>query len=195
MAEPLSTTETPATKKGSRVALEWVVIVVAAIVIAVVVRSFLFQPFYIPSGSMEPTLKVGDRLLVNKLSYDVHGVHRGDIVVFARPPNDPSPGIKDLIKRVVGLPGETLQGKAGAVYINGHPLAEPYLPHGRADYASPDSFPAAFPPTIIPPGDYFMMGDNRANSEDSRYFGPVPEKLFVGRAFFRVWPLSNIGTP
>ena len=85
-----------------------------AVVAAILIRSFVVQPFFIPSGSMEPTLKVGDRVLVNKLSYDFHSVHRGDIVVFTKPANDNSPGVKDLIKRVIGLPGETISAQNGA---------------------------------------------------------------------------------
>ena len=115
-----------------------------ALLAAIVIKTFLFQAFYIPSDSMEPTLKPGDRVLVNKLSYDLHAVHRGDIVVFKRPPNDSSPGIKDLIKRVIGLPGETHRGQNGQVYINGHELTEPWLPKGETT--------APFPATCHPGG-------------------------------------------
>jgi signal peptidase I len=173
-------------RKSVRVAIEWGAILVVAVLAAILIRSFVVQPFYIPSGSMEPTLNVGDRVLVNKLSYDAHAVHRGDIVVFKKPPNDTSPGVKDLIKRVIGLPGERISGQDGHVYINGHPLAEPWLPKGET--TSP------FPVTYIPPGEYFMMGDNRGDSADSRIIGPVSKSLFIGRAFLRVWPISRIGT-
>jgi signal peptidase I len=134
---------------------------------------------------MEPTLKVGDRVLVNKLSYDFHSVHRGDIVVFNKPPNDYSPGVKDLIKRVIGLPGETIAAQGGQIDINGHPLHEPWLPRGV--------YTQNFGPVQIPKGEYFMMGDNRGDSADSRVFGPVTSRLFIGRAFVRVWPLSRLG--
>jgi signal peptidase I len=173
-------------RKSVRVAIEWGAILVVAVLAAVLIRTFVVQPFYIPSGSMEPTLNVGDRVLVNKLSYDLHAVHRGDIVVFKKPPNDTSPGVKDLIKRVIGLPGENISGRSGHVYIDGHELAEPWLPKGVTT--------APFPTTVIPPGEYFMMGDNRGDSADSRIIGPVPKSLFIGRAFLRVWPLSRIGT-
>jgi signal peptidase I len=173
-------------RKSVRVAIEWGAILVVAVLAAVLIRSFVVQPFYIPSGSMEPTLNVGDRVLVNKLSYDVHAVHRGDIVVFKKPPSDTTPGVKDLIKRVIGLPGENISGRDGHVFINGHELAEPWLPKGVTT--------APFPTTVIPPGDYFMMGDNRGDSADSRIIGPIPKGLFIGRAFLRVWPLSRIGT-
>jgi signal peptidase I len=173
-------------RKSLRLAIEWGAILVVAVVAAILIRSFVVQPFYIPSGSMEPTLHVGDRVLVNKLSYNFHSVHRGDIVVFDKPPNDTTPGVKDLIKRVIGLPGETISGQGGQVYINNHPLAEPWLPKGETTQP--------FPSTRIPAGDYFMMGDNRGDSADSRLIGPIPKHLFIGRAFLRVWPLSRIGT-
>jgi signal peptidase I len=193
-AEPDAADETPPPaapptarkRKSLRLAIEWGAILVVAVVAAILIRSFVVQPFYIPSGSMEPTLHVGDRVLVNKLSYDFHAVHRGDIVVFNKPPSDTTPGVKDLIKRVIGLPGETISGQNGEVYINGHPLAEPWLPKGETTQP--------FPATHIPSGDYFMMGDNRGDSADSRLIGPIAKHLFIGRAFLRVWPLSRIGT-
>jgi signal peptidase I len=175
--------------KWKRAAIEWGIILGVAVVAALVIRLWLIQPFFIPSGSMEPTLDVGDRVLVNKVSYDVHSVHRGDIVVFSRPPNDNEQGIKDLVKRVIGLPGETISsGADGSVIINGQPIKQPWLT--AAAKASPGP---PIPRMVIPSGEYFMMGDNRGNSEDSRYFGPVSGKLIVGRAFVVVWPLSRLG--
>lgn len=165
--------------------IEWIAVLAVAVLAAVLIRAFVFEPFFIPSGSMEPTLKVGDRVLVNKLSYDLHSIHRGDVVVFTRPPKDYSPGIKDLIKRVIGLPGESISGKDGAVYINGHRLKEPWLPKGVTT--------APFPAVVVPHGDYFVMGDNRGDSADSRVIGPISGKLIVGRAFIKVWPISRIG--
>jgi len=167
------------------VVIEWVAVLGVAILAAVLIRLFVFEPFFIPSGSMEPTLQIGDRVLVNKLSYDLHSVHRGDVVVFKKPANDFSPGIKDLVKRVIGLPGETITGRDGSVFVDGQRLKEPWLPKGETT--------APFPPVVIPKGDYFMMGDNRGDSADSRVIGPVPGNLFVGRAFIRVWPISRIG--
>jgi signal peptidase I len=179
----------PATERpsgrGRKVVIEWVVILAIAVVAAFLIRSFAIEPFFIPSGSMEPTLQIGDRVLVNKLSYDVHAVHRGDVVVFKKPPNDYSPGVKDLIKRVIGLPGETISAHGGSVYIDGRQLHEPWLPKGETT--------GSFPPVFVPQGDYFMMGDNRGDSADSRIIGPVPDKLFIGRAFVRVWPVSRLG--
>jgi signal peptidase I len=187
-AAPVAATPGRPGKRGPsrRAIIEWGLILGVAVLAAVILRVFIVQPYYIPSGSMEPTLKVGDKVLVNKLSYDFHGVHRGDIVVFKKPANDFTPGITDLIKRVIGLPGETISAQGGSVYINGQKLNEHWLPRGVTTND--------FQPTHIPPGDYFVMGDNRGNSADSRVIGPIPKKLIVGRAFLLVWPPSRIGT-
>ena len=171
--------------KSRRVVIEWVAVLAVAVIAAVLIRGFVLEPFFIPSGSMEPTLKVGDRVLVNKLSYDLHSIHRGDIVVFKKPPNDFTPGIKDLIKRVIGLPGETVSGQGGSVYIDGRRLKESWLPKGVTT--------APFTPVVVPRGDYFVMGDNRGDSADSRVIGPISGSLIVGRAFIRVWPISRLG--
>ncbi len=173
--------------RGMRALIEWVVIIAVALLGALIIRTVLFQAFFIPSASMEPTLKVHDRILVNKLSYDLHSVHRGDIVVFKRSPNmvDADGNIKDLVKRVIGLPGETIQSTAdGHVEINGRILNEPYLPAG--------TLPG--PPIakrVIPPGEYFVMGDNRDDSSDSRVWGPIKRSQIVGRAFILIWPLPD----
>ncbi len=169
-----------------RNAVEWVGIVVVALLAAFLIKTFLIQAFYIPSPSMVPTLQVRDRVLVNKLSYDLHPVHRGDIVVFKRPPGEAAsdPTIKDLIKRVIGLPGDVLEARDGVVYVNDHPLKEPYLPAGAVTLN--------LPRMTVPQGQYFVMGDNRLDSKDSRSFGPIPKNLIVGRAFIKVWPLSAI---
>jgi signal peptidase I len=172
-------------RSAARNAVEWIIIIVAALLVALVIKTFLFQAFYIPSESMEPTLKPGDRVLVNKLSYDLHSIRRGDIVVFKRPPAEAgNPAIKDLIKRVVGLPGETIEERGGKVYINGQPLKESYLPAG--------TYTTNLRTLVVPRGKYFVMGDNRSNSSDSRFIGPIPGSLIVGRAFIRVWPLSSV---
>jgi len=157
---------------------------VLAIVVALVVRTFVFQTFYIPSGSMEPTLHIGDRIVVEKLGYSVQ---RGDIVVFRRPPHEDcaGPPVADLVKRVVGMPTETITAHDGSVYITGRRLPEPWLPK---EYA----YTAPFPKVKIPKGDYFMMGDHRTDSCDSRYWGPLPGSYIVGKVVMRVWPLSRI---
>ena len=173
-------------KSGSPVrnAIEWIVIIGAALLVALVIKQFLVQAFYIPSESMENTLKVGDRVLVNKLSYHLHDVHRGDVVVFKRPPSEAGePAIKDLIKRVIGIPGDTLEGKDGKVFVNGSEVQEPYVKNGeRTDN---------LPKQVIAPGTYFVMGDNRTNSKDARVFGPISRSLIVGRAFVRVYPIPK----
>jgi signal peptidase I len=173
--------------------LEWLVVLAAALVLAVTVRTFVAQMFYIPSGSMLPTLQIGDRIVVDKLSYHLHGIHRGDVVVFARPPLE-SAAYADLVKRVIGLPGDTISSIDGRVYLDGVPLDEPWLPNPRP-VTSPSPLPDAFSlshPYTVPAGEYYVMGDNRTDSEDSRYFGPIPEKLIVGKMAFKVWPLNDM---
>ena len=166
-----------------RTVFEWVGLVVLALVIALLIKTFLFQAFYIPSESMTPTLKIHDRVLVNKLSYKLHPVHRGDIVVFKAPPHA-DPGIDDLVKRVVGLPNETVEAHGGHVYIDGTRLPETYLPAGITT--------SDFDSKRIPKDSYWVMGDNRGNSKDSRVFGVITKGQIVGRVFFRRWPLTRI---
>ena len=168
---------------GLRNVAEWVLIAGGALLVAFVIKTFLLQAFYIPSLSMAPTLKVNDRVLVNKLSYDLHDVHRGDLVVFESPPNEGSQ-TKDLIKRVIGLPGETVESRDGQILINGQVLEEPYL--------GPDVTTGPLEKVTVPPEHLWVMGDNRPNSRDSRFFGAIPESLVIGRAFIRVWPVTAI---
>lgn len=172
-----------------------------------VVKAFVAQAFYIPSASMEPQLKINDRVIVSKLAYDLHAPRRGDIVVFRAPPGlekSPTPqhdpvlraladaaqavGLAssgtDLIKRVIALPGETVEGRGGHVLIDGRVLIEPYLP--------PGTLTSSFGPFVIPKGYVWVMGDNRNDSEDSRYFGAIPVRTIVGRAIWRVWPVTDL---
>ena len=175
----------PAKKPWWLSMIEWGILVISALLIAFLIKTYLFQAFYIPSESMVPTLEVHDRVLVNKLSYKLHDVHRGDIVVFKTPPGvDRS--FKDLVKRVIGLPGETIEARKGHVYINHKLLKEPYLPRGTfTDFYGLKSYK-------IPKDSYWVMGDNRTNSRDSRFFKAISKKLIVGRVFIRIWPLSRI---
>jgi signal peptidase I len=169
-------------------ALEWVAVIGCGVLVALTAQAFLVQAFWIPSPSMTPTLEVGDRVLVNKLSYRTHDVHRGDVVVFERPPAASHGGegeIKDLIKRVVAVGGDTLEGRDGQVFVNGERIEEPYLVDGTPT----DNLPHQ----EIPEGFVFVMGDNRTNSEDSRVFGPIDEGAIVGRAFVKVLPVSDLG--
>jgi signal peptidase I len=153
------------------------------------VRLFVVETFWIPSRSMEPTLHGcptchEDRVLVNKLSYRMHGVHRGDIVVFGRPPSSTATE-PDLIKRVIGLPTESVSGHDGSVWINGRRLAEPYVAagcHGTADFGA----------VTVPAGEVFVMGDNRCDSADSRAFGPIRRSTIIGRAFLVFWPIGRL---
>lgn len=182
-------------KSGRRQLAEWVVLSGAAVIIAIVVRTFFIQAFYIPSDSMVPTLVRGDRVLVNKLSYKLHDVHRGDVIVFSAPPGTGDGTIKDLIKRAVGLPGDQIEGRDGQIFINGKLLSEPYLPKGVLS--------KTFGPVIVPPDRYWVMGDNRQNSADSTHFltvpglrelgGTIPRSSIVGRAFVLIWPFNDLG--
>lgn len=185
------------TQERVRSMVEWVAVIVGALVVALVVKTFLFQAFYIPSASMEPTLEKGDRVLVNKLSYDLHDVNRGDVVVFELPQDSVgTDGIKDLIKRVVGLPGDTIESRDGVVYVNDGRLAEPYLPAGTLTGDTTNGNNPSIERQVVPDGTVFVMGDNRANSHDSRYAdrGPIPIDAIVGRAFVIVWPPGKMGT-
>ncbi|MGB3411340.1 MAG: signal peptidase I [Microthrixaceae bacterium] len=175
-------------KSSTRNLIEWLGVIVVAVVLAIIIKTYLVQAFSIPSESMSTTLMIGDRVLVNKLSYDAHDLNRGDVIVFARPPGLPAkPGDPaDLIKRVIALPGETVVAKDGSIYIDGKRLDEPYL-EDSVDTLDLDN------PVAIPKGQVWVMGDNRMNSEDSRFFGPIDDDTIVGRAFMIMWPPSRIG--
>jgi len=168
-----------------RSAIEWIVVLGSAVVVALLLRAFLFQAFFIPSESMESTLRVDDRVLVNKLSYRFGDVERGEVVVFRRPEDQPGE-FRDLIKRVIGLPGETIEARGNTILIDGKVLIEPYL--------TPGEIIDDFGPVVIPEGEYFMMGDNRDNSGDSRVFGTIEEDRLIGRAFFLFWPFDRLGS-
>jgi signal peptidase I len=181
--------ESPATAHSSRRALfEWTAIIGVAVIVTLIVRAFLFEAYYIPSGSMESTLNPGDRVLVDKLSYKLHSVHRGDIVVFSRPPTETNVAIKDLIKRVIGLPGDTIQsGPNGEILIDGKPIAQPWLSRSAQTNPGPP-----VPRQVLAHNMFYVMGDNRGDSADSRYIGPISGNLIVGRAVLRVWPITGI---
>jgi signal peptidase I len=162
---------------------DWTETIVVALVLALVIRAFFLQVFWIPSGSMEPTLDINDRIVVNKVIYHFRAPHRLETVVF-RGVSDTNLTKKDLIKRLIGLPGETLLIKDGVVNINGQPLVETHT-------MNPDF--ANFGPVTIPANSYFVMGDNRPASADSRYWGFLPKRNLIGPAFLRIWPLSKAG--
>lgn len=191
-AEQLDSGAAPTRRRRAlRTGLEWVAVVVVALVAALLVKTFVLETFWIPSASMEHTLDIGDRVFVNKLAYDFHSVHEGDIVVFVPTPAQRKilgANVNDVIKRVIGLPGETIQTKDGRILIDGKTLSEPYLSPGVAPTAGPP-----IPFQKIPAGHYYLLGDNRGDSMDSRYFGTITRSQIVGRAFFRFWPLSRLG--
>ena len=171
---------------------EWAAVLVVALAVALAVRAFVVQTFYIPSPSMEPTLMVGDRILVDKLSYHLHAIHRGDIVVFGRPPGErATENIQDLVKRVVGLPGETIWSANGNVYVQGPDTKNKVIEVPEPVAGTPLGPP--IPRQTLVHGDYYVMGDNRSNSDDSRFFGPIPGNLIVGRVVMRIWPVSHLG--
>lgn len=153
-----------------------------ALILAMLLRTFVIQAFWIPSGSMIPTLEPGDRVLVLKFWYALPSVEpeRGQIVVF-RYPVDPT---RDFVKRIIGMPGDDVEIRDGRVFVNRREIAEPYVLH-------PDNF--TMDEQKVPPGKYFCLGDNRSNSQDSRYWGYVPRDNIKGPAVIRYWPLSRLG--
>jgi len=171
--------------------VEWAIVLVVALAVALGVRAFVVQTFFIPSASMEPTLMIGDRILVDKLSYHLHAVHRGDIIVFGRPPGETgSENVKDLVKRVVGLPGETIWSNDGQVFVRGPDTHNKVLEIPEPVAGTP--LGPAIAPYKIPAGDYYVLGDNRSDSDDSRFFGPIPRSLIVGRVVMRIWPITQV---
>jgi signal peptidase I len=192
--------------------LELAVIIVIAVLLALGIQAFLVKPYKIPSGSMEPTLKVGQRVLVNRIGMSLNGPHVGEIVVF-HPPKDareqkcgpthyevtpggtacdqtnPETSNENFIKRIVAGPGDVISIREGHVYRNGVRERDPYIAPCGGNRAC--NFPT---PIKIPAGHWFMMGDNRGESDDSRFWGPVPTGWIIGGAFFTYWPPDRIGT-
>ena len=197
-------------KSASGSIIEFVTIVAVALGLALGIQAFIVKPYRIPSGSMEPTLDIGQRVFVDRVSNHFTSFHRGDVVVFKppkgadlevqcgdpnKPPDEPCPkptpqqSDTNFIKRIIGLPGDRLKVIRGYAYINGRKLNEPYI---RPDPSCPIcNEPRAI---TIPPGHFFMMGDNRGESDDSRDWGPVPKGWIIGKAFFTYWPPHRIGT-
>lgn len=166
--------------------------IVWAFVLAMIIRAFIVQAFWIPSGSMIPTLEIGDRVLVAKFWKWIAEPARGSLYVF-RYPRDRD---RDFVKRVIALPGDTVDIRDGVVYVNGSALDEPYVKnHDRFTLnAGPNRiFKSA--PFTVPDGHYFMLGDNRPNSQDGRFWGFVPDDDIHGPVFFRYWPLTRLGIP
>ena len=179
--------------QGLQLIREWVTVLVVALVIAITVRSLILQQFYISGPSMETTMFQDNRVLVNKLSYRLHDIYRGDVVVFDRVTVDGEVvQHDDLIKRVIGLSGETISIKDCQVFINGKLLPEPYLNDYDLAQSSVDDRCRVplMEETLIPENHLFVMGDNRPQSFDSRMFGSIEQNLVVGRAFVTIWPLA-----
>ena len=187
-------------EKSGRGALEWLGVIIGALLVAFLIKTFLMQAYYIPSSSMTPTLQVGDRVLVNKLSYEYGDISRGDLIVFQKR-NEGNGAKADLIKRVIALEGEWIEIFDGQIFIKekGDPdrklLEEPYLADGitTTDFVDFSKCEQATETTCLIPNDHvFVLGDNRSGSRDSRYFGPIHEDNVVGRAFIRIWPLGSL---
>jgi signal peptidase I len=179
--------EADAPKKSRRRGVtEWVLVLIAAIVVSLLVRTFVFQTFFIPSSSMNPTLSIGNRIMVNKLSVEFGTINIGDIVVFKAPPDvakDCSDDVADLVKRVIGVPGDHLTSVGNTIYVNGKVLDQKW-PHQNP--VNP-----AIGNVVVPKGQYFMMGDAHWNSCDSRFWGTVPRSDIIGKVFLKFWPLSE----
>ncbi len=180
-AAPAGEVAQPEAKKrrGLSTVLEIVVIVAAAFAIAMLVQAFLVKPFTIHQVSMEPTLDEGDRILINRVTYHFRQPKTGDIIVFHSPVREG----EDLVKRVIAVGGDTLSISHGTVSVNGVALSEPYLLE--------QGFAGDYPETKIPAGQLFVMGDNRNNSGDSRFFGPIEGKAVIGCAFVVYWPIKH----
>ena len=181
------------TASRGRTIVEYVVLAVVAVAVALLIQAFLVKPYRIPSASMENTLLIGDRVLVDRISWRFSQPERGDIVVFHPPFDGPV-----LIKRIIGLPNDEISLRGGFVYINGRRLDEPYVRRVDGGQEPSAPFSNGLPwslqePYKMPAGSYFVMGDNRTDSGDSREFGPIKREQFVGRAFAKYWPPGRIG--
>jgi signal peptidase I len=186
--------------RGWRITIDWIVTIVGAIAIVLAIKAWVVNPYRIPSSSMEPTLhcarpgsgcdaRFSDRVLANRFIYHFRKPHRGDIIVFKTPPLAKARcgAGGTFVKRLIALPGETWQEKNGYIYIDGKKLIEPYVKSQRRDTGT------SYPQRIVPPGMYFMMGDNRSQSCDSREWGPVPRGNLIGEVFAVYWPPNRIG--
>ena len=182
-------------KKGVKVLREWASVIGFALIIAFVVRGFVLQQYYISGPSMETTMFQNNRVLVNKLSYRLHDVHRGDVIVFDRVTTD---GVEvqhdDLIKRVIGVAGDSVSIKDCVVFVNQKPVDEPYLDALDTNQLNLDDRCRVpnLEEIVVEPNHLFVMGDNRPQSFDSRMFGTIDKELVAGRAFVIIWPLGAL---
>ena len=232
MSDTVRTVDEPQEEKRSksrsltRQVAELPLLVVIAFVIAIVIKTFIVQAFFIPSGSMIPTLRVGDRVLVEKISYRLHDPRRGDVIVFARELLGPQPDVpwyedarnflrelvglpvgteEDFIKRVVAISGDSIryEGTPRQLYVNDEAVDQSFINRG-VDRSSPtltdkdcrrlDMDISEDGGCLVPAGRVFVMGDNRGNSQDSRFLGPIERDKIIGRGFVVIWPLSHLGS-
>ena len=224
----MSTEPEPSKKKKhsfARQVAELPLLVLVAFLIAIVIKTFVVQAFFIPSGSMIPTLRVGDRVLVEKVTYRLRDPQRGDVIVFAREVLGPQPDVpwyqdarnflrelvglpigdeEDFIKRVVAVGGDTVryQGTPRKLFVNGEEIDQSFINRGT-DRSSPTltnedcerlEMETSGKGCLVPAGRVFVMGDNRGNSQDSRFLGPIEEDKIIGRGFVLIWPLSHLGS-
>jgi signal peptidase I len=180
---PPNPNSTPSLPQLRRELRSWTRDLAVALGLALVIIIFLYQPVKVEGTSMAPLLSDQERIFINKFEYRFEPIERGDVVVFWYPLDHS----KSFIKRVIGLPGETIELRAGHVYIDGKELSEPYVPASYLDGSS-------YGPMKIPPGNYFVMGDHRDSSNDSRVFGPVSRPYIYGKAVFAYWPVDHFGS-
>jgi signal peptidase I len=183
--DPAAVATRPRMSRTTRAFVDWVVVVGIALLVAILVRTFLLAHFVVDGTSMLTTLDTGDRVFVNKLSYRLHDPNRGDVVVLHQIGGSSE---RDLIKRVIALPGEEIEIQSCQVIIDGRRLEEPYL---NPTIVTPGNCGGDYGPTVVPEDSVFVMGDNRAGSSDSRALGPIHESDLVGRAFVVFWPRSH----
>jgi signal peptidase I len=176
------TEPTPPRRRGRRVAIEWLSVAAVALLLALGMRTFVFQAFYVPSGSMIPTILPHDRILVDKLLFSASHLHTGDVIVFRRPANDKVCGLDeaDFVKRVIAVGGQRVFSKGQTVYVANKAISEPYLPKGQP-------LGMAIKPQTVPKGQLFVMGDDRPDSCDSRYWGDVPTSNVIGKVVLVWW--------
>ncbi|HEV3212618.1 MAG TPA: signal peptidase I [Acidimicrobiales bacterium] len=171
-----------------RTLLEWAAVLGVALLVAVVVRTYVIQTYFIPSISMEPTLQIGDHILVLKAAYDFTDPAIGDVIVFKAPPLEHNacqdPEVQDLVKRIIAVPGDEIRSAGNTIYVNGQPLAQPW--QHTAAIGTP------IHPQMVAPNRFFVMGDNRPESCDSRVWGTVPRSDIIGKAILIFWPLSRL---
>src|SRR5713226_7391967 len=176
-------TVTEATAPLRRELRSWGRDLVIALTLAIVIIIFFYQPVKVEGTSMTPLISDQERIFINKFVYRFEPIERGDVVVFWYPLDR----TKSFIKRVVGLPGEVVEIRQGIVYVDGAPLAEPYVPPQYEDLSD-------FGPLLVARDSYFVMGDHRISSNDSRVFGAVPSRFIYGRAVFAYWPVDHFGS-